>query len=123
MACRATDDAATAPTARDRRPKTRQRRRRDAGSPMTAPHHHTARNPTVLSLSPVLSEPGPDAVRMTPKSKKKPPTSIIPGHDPRRYRDDGVGVESIVKFDFHTVADSKGGAIDRDVALGHDARE
>ena len=79
MACRATDDAATAATdgGGPRRPKTRQRRRRDAGSPPTAPRHHTARNPTVLGLSPVLSRQVPTAVRTHSNSKKKPPSAII----------------------------------------------
>jgi hypothetical protein len=56
MACRATDDAATAATdgcGGSRRPKAHQFRRRDAGSPPTAPHHHTARPTTILRISPV----------------------------------------------------------------------
>ena len=95
MAWRTTNDAATAsgPLRRrrraargarggSRRPKTHQRRRRDARSPTTTPHHQTARNATILRISPVLSEPGPDAVRIHSESKKKPPPAIIPGTTP-----------------------------------------
>ena len=41
---------------------------------------------------------GPDAVRNSSNSKKKPPPAIIPGHDARRCHAGGVGVEGAVKF-------------------------
>ena len=88
-AWRATSDAATAsgplgPTARrlearrgpERRPKTHRRRRRDAGRPPAAPHHQTARNPTILS------EPGPVSSESAQIRKKSHPRPSFPETTP-----------------------------------------
>ena len=45
---------------------------------------------SVPEVSPVLSAPGPDAVRMTSKIKKTPPTAMILGNESPRWRN-GAG--------------------------------
>ena len=76
MACRATDDAATAGVPRPRATDARR-----APPPFSTFHQYSHCQ-------------GPDAVRIGSKSKKKPPPAIIPGHDPRRRHDDGVEAEN-----------------------------
>ena len=45
------------------------------------PRRRGARAGAVLGTSPVLSAPGPDAVRIRPKSHKKAPSAIIPRNE------------------------------------------
>ena len=72
-ACRVTDDAATAATdGASRRPKTRQHRQCDAGSPPIAPRRRGSRAGAVLGTSPVAVGPrprrGPNGLKIEEKT-------------------------------------------------------
>ena len=70
-----------------RRPRTRRRRRRVACLPQRRSEPRRPSYGVLRGISP--DEPGhvSDAVRIGPKSKKKPPTAIIPGDESPRRRE------------------------------------